>query len=106
MLMLVVVLIVSSLAGLAASRLRPGLRGIGLFAGSALVTIVVWIVWSILLMGGVVQIDPMLRGLGISRLDPPWPAVLLFGPPILAGAAFALIVWFRRATSGSSPDGR
>jgi hypothetical protein len=54
------------------------------------VAIASYLVWSVLMMGGVLQVDPLLRSLGVSGREQPWPAVILLGPPAIAALVFGV----------------
>lgn len=58
---------------------------------ASLVTIASWAGWSILLMTGIVRVDPLLRWFGAYRLEQPWAALLILGPPLLAGLVYGAI---------------
>jgi hypothetical protein len=62
-----------------------------------LVAVVAWVIWTMLLMLRVVQIEPLLRWFGAYRLEQPWAALLVFGPPAVTALAFGVFA-ARRAT--------
>jgi hypothetical protein len=97
MLTLAGLLLIACLVGLAVGRAVPRLRVVGLIASTVLVAVGSWIVWTMLLILQIVRIDPVLRWLGVYRLEPPWNTLLFFGPPALAAAAFALVASRRRS---------
>jgi hypothetical protein len=75
-----------------AARRLPALRVVGLIASTGLVALAAWMIWSALLFFQVVRIDPLLRRLGVYRLEQPWAGLLFLGPPMVAAAVFALLV--------------
>ena len=72
------------------SRRVSRLSGLTIIAKSVLVAVASWVIWSVLVMGGFVRVDPLLRWLGGDDPDQPWFALVLFGPPIFAAIAFGL----------------
>ena len=103
---IVVVLLVLCLAGIVAGRAVPALRRVSLIMATVLVAFVAWISWSVLLMAGLVPLDPLLERLGIAGLEqqPWWPTALFLGPPIVVAVAFGALVW--RLLRPGSRDGR
>ena len=69
----------------------PELGLVGVIAKSVLVAVASWAVWGGLLFLQVVRIDPLMRWLGLYRLEQPWAALIVFGPPVVVAAAFGLV---------------
>jgi hypothetical protein len=103
MMLLVSLLVAFCFVLIVVSRSVSGFRLVGVFAKAVLVAVSSWVIWSVLLMGGVVQVDPLLRWLGVYRLDQPWAALLVLAPPIIVGVVFGLFA-SRRARSGRRGD--
>ena len=99
MLMLVGLPVALCLVLIVISRCVSGLKVVRIIAETVLVAVASWVIWSVLLMGGVVQVDPLLRSLGVYRLDQPWPALLFLMPPIVVAVVFGFFAT-RRARSG------
>ena len=82
------------------SRRASRIQVVGIIAKSVLVAVASWFVWSVLVMGGFVRVDPLLRWLGGDDAGQPWVASVLLAPPILAAIAFGL--WAaKRSHAGS-----
>jgi hypothetical protein len=77
----------------------PALALVGIVARSVLVAVAAWAIWWGLLFLQVVRIDPLMRRLGLDRLEPPWIALIFFGPPLAAAVAFGLVAAWRVRTS-------
>jgi hypothetical protein len=53
--------------------------------------VVSWVVWTLLLMLGLVPVDPVSSRLQVYRLDPPWNTLLFLAPPVIPALVCA---WF------------
>ena len=90
MVMLVSLLIAFCFVLIVISRGVSGLQLVRIIAKTVLVAVASWVIWSVLPVGRVVQVDPFLRWLGLYRLDQPWAALLLLTPPIIVAVVFGL----------------
>ena len=87
---LVGLLVVFGVIVIVISRRVSGLRALTILGQSVLVAVASWVIWSVLVMGGFVRVDPLLRWLGGDDPDQHWVALVLLGPPIFAAIAFGL----------------
>jgi hypothetical protein len=92
-------LIAACVVAIVLGRLVPRLRVLALSAGAALIFLIGLVVWWGLLFLQVVRIDPLLAGLGVDRLEPPWIQLFLLGPPSMPALAFMLVIAGRWRTS-------
>ena len=99
---IVVVVLLVSVAAIAAARYVPQLRGFAIVGGSMLLAVVAFFVWWMLLLLQIVPVDSLMRAVGAHTLDPPWSTLLILGPPLLVAALFAAVQWRRSSRGGAA----
>jgi len=72
---------------------------VGVLTSTAIVAVATWVItfviWLFLLNLNIVKIDPLLRWLGLYRLEQPWQALLGLGPPTVVAVAAGLVAAMR-----------
>ena len=100
MLMAVGLLVALGVMLIVISRRASGFKVVRIIAETVLVAVASWVIWSVLLMNGVVHVDPLLRSLGVNRLDQPWAAMLFLMPPIIIAVVFGFLATSTRKDRG------
>ena len=67
-------------------------RTIVIVARSVLIAVAAWLGWGMLLMGGIVQVDPIFRSLGVKQVELSWIPWIVFAPPILVAVACGVMM--------------
>lgn len=95
------IIIVVCVAGILATRHDSiiALRALTVFMSSVAFALAAWFVWYALWSMQIVPVDSLLRSVGVYQLEGPWFRLIFLGPPLLAAALFATVLW-KRLSSG------